>query len=102
MAGTLIIAVGKSLDVRTIDFEWIADALRKQASNSDVVRKLLQSTDEFGMDMICAGELNRAEFKEFYRLLSEIQTEISADNGLAEFIDKVCQAAEEDDRLRAA
>ncbi len=54
------------------------------------------------MDMICADELSPAEFKEFYRLLSEIRTEISADNGLADFIDKLCQTAEEDDRLRAA
>ena len=99
MAGTLIIAKGKSLDVRTIDFEWIADALRRRASGSEVVRKLLQSTDEFGMDMICADELGPAEFHEFLGLLVDIRAELPDEQGLAGFIDKVCQMAREDTRL---
>lgn len=99
MAGTLLIAKGKSLDVRTIDFEWIADALRRRAPSSEVARKLLQSTDEFGMDMICADELGSAEFKEFYGLLVDIRAELPNEQGLAGFIDKVCLMAQEDERL---
>lgn len=99
MAGTLIIAKGKSLDVRTVDFEWIADALRRRASGSEVVRKLLQSTDEFGMDMICADELGPADFQEFFRLLTDIRAELPSNQGLAGFIDKVCVMAQEDARL---
>lgn len=98
MAGTLIIAKGKSLDVRTIDFEWIADALRRRAAGSEVARKLLQSADEFGMDMICADELGPAEFKEFHRLLVNIRAELPAGQGLVGFIDRVCQLVEEDGR----
>lgn len=100
MTGTVIVAEHKSFDVRTVDFERIVDALRSRVSYSGVAKKLLQSVDEFGMDMICADELNSIEFKTFYGLLGEIRTEFSNEPGLICFIDQVRQTAEVDERLR--
>jgi len=100
MAGTVIVAKGKSLDVRTIDFERIADALRRRAKGSAVSVKLLQSVDEFGMDMICADELNSAEFMDFFELLDDVRTELSDSPGLIGFIDQVRAVAQEDERFR--
>ena len=99
MAGTIIIAKGKSLDVRTVDFERIADALRRRAESSPVSVKLLQSKDEFGMDMICADELNHADFMGFCRLLDDIRAELSDSPGLINFIDQVRELAQADERF---
>lgn len=99
MTGTVIVAKGKSLDVRTIDFEHIVDRLRARAHNSEVARKLIQSVDEFGMDMICADELNAMEFLIFYRLFREIRDELGSGHGLAEFLNRVCQIAQTDERF---
>ena len=99
MAGTVIVAKGKSLDVRTIDFERIADALRHHAESSAVAVKLLQSKDEFGMDMICADELSSVEFGDFYALLGDIRAELSDSPGLIDFIDQVRELAQADKRF---
>jgi hypothetical protein len=99
MAGTVIVAKGKSLDVRTIDFERIADALRRRAKGSAVSVKLLQSVDEFGMDMICADELNSVEFMAFYGLLDDVRAELSDSPGLIGFIDQLKTLAQEDERF---
>ena len=100
MTGIVIVAKGKSLDVRTIDFERIADFLRCRAKDSAVSVKLLQSLDEFGMDMICADELSSVEFKDFLRLLADIRVEFSKSPGLIAFIDQVRAVALEDERAR--
>lgn len=99
MTGTVIVAKGKSLDVRTIDFERIADALRHHARSSVIAAKLLQSIDEFGMDMICADELGPMEFMDFYSLLGAIRTEITNSPGLVNFIDQVRNLAQTDERF---
>jgi hypothetical protein len=100
VTGTIIVAKGKSLDVRNIDFERIADALRRRAKDSPVSLKLLQSVDEFGMDMICADELNSADFMKFFGLLDDFRAELSDSPGLIEFIDQVRAVAQEDERFR--
>lgn len=100
MTGTVIIAKGKSLDVRTIDFERIADSLRRRAKESAIATKLLQSTDEFGMDMLCADELSAMEFKEFYDLFGDIRDELSNSPGLIDFINQVRELALKDKRFR--
>ncbi|MGM9517007.1 hypothetical protein ACS5PK_22365 [Roseateles sp. DB2] len=100
MAGTIIVARGKSLDVRTIDFERIADALRRHGKGSEVSVKLLQSMDEFGMDMICADELNSAEFMDFFGLLDDVRAELNDSPGLIGFINQVRTLAQEDERFR--
>lgn len=101
MTGTVIISKNKSFDVRNIDFEFITDVLRSIANNSDLSKKLLQSKDEFGMDMLCADDLDAKEFFEFYGLLLEIRKKIRNDSGLAFFVDKICEAAQEDERLQS-
>jgi len=100
MTGTVLVAKGKSFDVRTVDFERVAQALRIRAESSEVVKKLLRMTDQFGVDMICADELNSAEFRDFYRLLGEIRAELSDTPGLVAFIDQIFQWAQSDARLR--
>jgi hypothetical protein len=100
MAGTILVAEGKSLDVRTIDFERIADALRHRAASSAVIGKLLQSIDEFGMDMICADELNSEELMEFLGLLKDIRMDLLDSTGLVDFVDRVREVVQVDDRLR--
>ncbi|MBI5335347.1 MAG: hypothetical protein HZB72_12300 [Burkholderiales bacterium] len=99
MTGTVIVAKGKSLDVRTVDFELIANLLRQRAKKSAVAAKLLQSTDEFGMDMICADELNAMEFMDFYQLFGEIRDDLSNSPGLVGFIDQVREIALTDERF---
>jgi hypothetical protein len=99
MAGTMIVAKGKSLDVRAVDFELIADALRSRVGRSDVAMKLLQSVDEFGMDMICADELNSIEFKEFYDFLDDIREELADSPGVVDFINQVRLAVQSDIRF---
>jgi hypothetical protein len=99
MTGIVVVAKGKSLDVRTVDFERIADALRSRAKNSEVAAKLLQSKDDFGMDMICADELSRTEFKAFLELLDDIRIELTEASGLVDFIDQVRLSVQADERL---
>ncbi|TDM05469.1 MAG: hypothetical protein C4K60_11870 [Ideonella sp. MAG2] len=99
MAGTVIVAKGRSLDVRSIDFERIADAFRRRAKDSTISVKLLQSLDDFGMDMICADELNSKEFMDFFELLDDVRADISDSAGLIGFIDQVKAVAQADERF---
>lgn len=99
MTGTVILAKGKHFDVRTIDFEWIAESLRWCAKNSEVAKKVLQSMDEFGMDMICADELGSEELIEFHRLLADVRSDLVGENGLVDFLEKICEAIQEDERF---
>lgn len=99
MTGTVILAKGKNFDVRTIDFEWIAESLRWRAKNSEVAKKVLQSMDEFGMDMICADELGAEELIEFHRLLADVRSDLVGENGLVDFLEKICEAIQEDERF---
>jgi hypothetical protein len=99
MAGTILIHKDKSMDVRTIDFEKILESLRQHAKTSAVAASLLQTKDDFGMDMICADELSALDFTDFYHLLGEIRKDFQNSPGLMAFIDQVRELAQTDERF---
>lgn len=99
MTGTIIVAEGRSFDVRTIDFMRIVKALQTRKESTDIAEKLLQSVDEFGINMICAGELNRKEFLDFHCIFTAIRDELLREEGMAQFLERVCHAAEADERF---
>lgn len=99
MSGTIILSRQKSLDVRTVDFARIASAIRARVSTSPVARQLLESIDDFGMNMISADELSASEFADFYGLMKDVQADLKADHGLTAFFDELLRFIEVDERL---
>lgn len=100
MSGTIIISKSKSFDVRTIDFVRIVDILRSFMTRSETATKLLETVDEFGMNMICADELDATEFTNFAHLMREVRAAVGdEDKGLADFLEFVCASINADARL---
>lgn len=99
MTGSFILSEDESLDVRTVDFERIADVFRHAAATSAAAKKLLVARDDHGMDMLCADELNSEEFFEFYVLLDDVRMKVSDTPGLVRFVDQVKVVAKADKRL---
>lgn len=99
MSGTIILSKQKSLDVRTVDFARITSAIRARVSTSPVARGLLESIDDFGMNMISADELSAGEFAEFYGLMKDVRDDFKADHGLTAFFDELLRFIEVDERL---
>lgn len=100
MSGTIIISKSKSFDVRTIDFVRIVDILRSLMSRSETATKLLETVDEFGMNMICADELDAAEFTDFAHLMREVCAVLrDEDKGVVDFLELVCASINADSRL---
>jgi hypothetical protein len=100
MTGIIIVSKGKSLDVRTIDFDWIVESLREQKQDFPILERLLRTVDEFGMDMICADELTPSEFSDFQVALERILTPIGTKSGIGEFLKKVLHQVDLDTRSR--
>lgn len=99
MSGTIVIGPSKSIDVRTVDFLRLVEALRSMKGRSQTVMKLLQSVDEYGMNMICADELGPTELREFDQLIEEIGAMIPAHGkGLAEYLNDVHSLIISEDR----
>lgn len=91
MSGTIIISKHKSFDVRTIDFYHIINALRSQTEHSETAKMLIETFDKFGMNMLCADELNAHELKKFGALLREMKSKLEPkDEGLAVFFEMIC------------
>jgi hypothetical protein len=101
MSGTIILRKQKSLDVRTVDFACIANAIRARASTSPVAKKLLESIDDFGMNMISADELSSSEFSVFRDLMKDVQDGLKDDHGLTDFFDELFRLVAVDERLGA-
>jgi len=100
MSGTIVISKSKSFDVRTIDFVRIVDILRSFKARSETAAELLETVDEFGMNMICADELDAAEFANFAHLMREVSDSLSVeDTGVADFLELVCTSINADERL---
>jgi len=78
------------MDVRTVDFLRLVEALRSMKGRSRTIAKLLESVDEYGMNIICADELDPTELREFAQLVEEIGSMASADDtGLVQYLSSV-------------
>lgn len=86
--------------MRTIDFVRIAEILRSYAGTSSVAAKLIETVDEFGMNMICADELSSTEFREFFELMRKVAFSLgNEENGLGGFIRALLSSMQADERL---
>jgi hypothetical protein len=100
VSGTIVVSKSKSFDVRTIDFVRIVGILRSLLAQSETTKKLLETVDEFGMNMICADELDAAEFADFKRMMTEVRAALGNEEiGLANFLELVCRGINADERL---
>lgn len=100
MSGTIIINKDKSFDVRTTDFSRIVAVLRYLSSHSETATKLLKTVDQFGMNMICADDLDSAEFTNFAQSMREVCAVLGEeDAGLSDFLASVNASIRVDDRL---
>lgn len=101
MSGTIVIDPHTSVDVRTVDFLRIVEALRAERKTSPTADRLLETVDDFGMNMICADELDPAGFAEFATVLSKLQRDIHAEeSGFKDFLENLCSRIAQDERLR--
>jgi len=90
MSGTIVIGPTKSMDVRTVGFLRLVEALRSMRGRSQTATKLLESVDEYGMNMICADGLDPAELRKFDLLVEEIGSMAPVDDtGLVQYLNNV-------------
>jgi hypothetical protein len=101
MSGTIVIDPQTSVDVRTVDFLRIVEALRAEKNRSPAANRLLETVDEFGMNMICADELTAAEFADFASVLKKLQSDSQPDeSGFKRFLTDLCNLIAQDKRMR--
>jgi hypothetical protein len=101
MSGTIVIDPHTSVDVRTVDFLRIVEALRAERKTSPAADRLLETVDDFGMNMICADELDPAAFAEFATVLRKLQRQSNSDeSGFNDFLESLCNRIAQDERLR--
>jgi hypothetical protein len=99
MSGTIFVGKQKSLDIKTVDFIRIVGAIRAHATASPVAKRIVDTVDNFGMNMIFPDELDTADFASFYELMKRVRSDLGADPSLAAFLDQVCRLIESDNRL---
>lgn len=100
MSGTIVISKEESFDVRNVDFVRIVNALRSKIAESPIAGRLLETVDEFGINMICADDFDSIEFKDFAALMRMIGSAFSdEDKELLAFIDDVYVCINRDERL---
>jgi hypothetical protein len=101
MSGTIVIDPQTSVDVRTVDFLRIVEALRAEGKSSPAAARLLETVDDFGMNMICADELNAADLADFLKVLMRLQDNTRLDeSGFNRFVTDLCILVAQDVRLR--
>ena len=104
MAGTISISAGAFFDLRTIDFEWVADELRsrKTNENSSALSAVLQSHDEYGMDLLVADRLDATDFRcfgeAFDSITATLRSTTGGPDGLLKFLGAVQTAIHNDSR----
>lgn len=99
MSGTFIISQDNSFDLRTIDFVRIVNALRSKMPQSATAAKLLETVDDFGMNMICADDLNSRDFADFGYLMGEVAADLGEkDKDLRAFLQTISNCIEQDER----
>ncbi|HEX8615132.1 MAG TPA: hypothetical protein VF800_27945 [Telluria sp.] len=100
MSGTIVISKKNSFDVRNVDFVLIVNALRSKIAHSAIAEKLLETVDDFGMNMICADDLNSIEFQNFACLIREVCSTFNGeDKELHTFLEAVYTCIEQDERF---
>ena len=101
MSGTIVIDPQISVDVRTVDFLRIVEALRAEGKSSQAAAHLLETVDDFGMNMICADELDPADLADFLGVMRRLQDNTKADeSGFNRFVADLCMLIAQDKRLR--
>ncbi|AVR97158.1 hypothetical protein C9I28_17055 [Pseudoduganella armeniaca] len=101
MSGTILLSSSESLDVRTVDFLRLADALRKHKDASPLVGRLLEHVDVFGINMVCTDELSTGEFAEFAELLRRACPDGAVNCGTFDhFLQQLCDMVRADERMR--
>lgn len=101
MSGTIVIDPQTSVDVRTVDFLRIVDALRIEKHNSSAASRLLETVDDFGMNMLCADELNATDLADFAGILQKLQENSQSDEtGFYRFLADLRSLIAQDERLR--
>jgi hypothetical protein len=101
MSGTIVIDPQTSVDVRTVDFLRIVEAVRAEKNTSHAAIRLLESVDDFGMNMICADELDAADLADFVEILRKLQANTRSDeSGFHRFVADLSNLIAQDERLR--
>lgn len=99
MSGSILVGKETSLDVRTVDFLRILNAIRAHTSTSYAAKEIVESVDNLGINMICIDELGSTDFASLYELMKTVRADLEADQGLATFLDEVCQLIGSDERF---
>ena len=103
VAGTIFVGNDVTFDVRTIDFEWIAQKLRSQITDSNraALEMVLRPHDEQGMDMLFAHELDTDSFRQFASVIDDLVSQarsMHGETGMLRFLERVKAAVHDDPR----
>lgn len=101
MSGIIMIDATTFIDVRTIDFLRIVDALRAGRHGARAVGRLLETVDDCGVNMICADELDATDFASFAAILEKLRRTLEGDDGLSRFLADLAATMAKDERLLA-
>lgn len=99
MSGTIVIDAATFVDVRTIDFLRIVEALRAEHARSAAIDRLLVTVDEYGLNMICADQLDAAGLASFAAVLETLRHNVD-DDGIKGFLADLTTLIGRDERLR--
>jgi hypothetical protein len=105
MAGSIVISKTSTRDLRTIDFAWLVDELRKKSDGSaPILAKILWPHDEAGIDLIQADDLDSKEFKLFAKAVREVYGSLAAKGessvGMVRFLSSLLKSIESDERFK--
>jgi len=100
MSGTIVIDAATCVDVRTVDFLRIVDALRAARDGAAAIDRLLDTVDAFGINMICADALDAAGLAAFTAILERLRCTIDSGDGFKGFLAGLVAIIGRDERLR--
>lgn len=99
MSGTIVIDAATFVDVRTVDFLRIVEALRAERGGAAAIDRLLDSVDECGLNMICADELDAAGLAAFGAILERLRRTVREDDPFGAFLADLASTIRADARL---
>lgn len=99
MSGTIVIDAATFVDVRTVDFLRIVEALRAERGGSAAIDRLLDSADESGLNMICADELDPAGLAAFGAILERLRRTVHEGDSFGGFLADLASTIRTDERL---
>lgn len=100
MSATIVIDAATCVDVRTVDFLRIVAALRAARDGSAAIGRLLDTVDAFGLNIICADELDAAGLAAFVAILDRLRRTVDDGDGLKGFLADLVDTIGWDERLR--